>query len=65
MKNAVIIIKGKELDEPLKEFITDINSYIENLNNSNSLQNIIAGFGYVAAALVALFSLFLELQIIK
>lgn len=63
--NVTIKIAGSELDQPLRDFITDFNSYIDSYNNSTSLQNIIAAFGYMAAALIALLSLFIELKIIK
>ena len=65
MRGVTIKIKGLELDEPLINFITDFNSYIDNYNNSTSRQNRIAAFSFIVAALIALLSLFLELRIIK
>jgi len=63
--NVIIKVAGSELDEPLRNFVADFNSYIDSYNNSTSIQNRMAAFGYIAAALVALLSLFLELKIIK
>ena len=58
-------VLGADLDEPLKNFVEDLNSYIKNYNNSTSLQNRLAAFGYIAAAIIAFVSLLLELKIIK
>ena len=65
MENVTIKFAGTEIDEPLRNFITDFNTYIDNYNRSNSRQNIIACFGFIAAALVTLISLFLELKAMK
>ncbi|MDH5203374.1 MAG: hypothetical protein OEW69_08965 [Nitrospirota bacterium] len=65
MKNVSFIVRGVDIDEPLKNFITDFNAYVADYNKSNSKQNMIAGLGFIAAALVALLSLFLELKIIN
>jgi hypothetical protein len=64
-RSGSITALGADLDEPLKKFIEEFNSYIDNYNNSTSLQNKIAAFGYIAAAIIALVSLLLELSIIK
>ena len=64
-KNVTIKIAGSELDEPLKNFVADFNSYIDSYNKSTSLQNRFAAFGYIVAALIALLSFLLELEIIK
>jgi hypothetical protein len=41
------------------ELTNELNSYIDEVNGIGKKQNRIAGFGYVVAALTALFSMFL------
>jgi len=62
-KNVTVKIAGSELDAPLKNFVVDFNKYIDSYNKSNLCQNRIAGFGYIAAALISLISLLIELKI--
>ncbi len=63
--NVIMRIAGSELDEPLRNFVADINSYIKSYNKSTSIQNRVAAFGYTIAALIAFLSFLLELKIIK
>lgn len=52
-------ISGTDIDEPLKNFVTDFNLYIENYNKTSYQQNILAAVGYLAAAFTALISMVL------
>jgi hypothetical protein len=65
MKNAIVQVKGVDIDQPLKNFVEDFNKYIEAYNGSSKAQNRIAGFGYIAAALVSAVSFLLETKIIN
>jgi dolichol kinase len=64
MSNAIVKIKGVDIDEPLNIFVSKFNQYINNYNKSNSSQNRIAGFGYIVAVLVSIASLLIELKVI-
>lgn len=50
---------GSDIDEPLRNFIEGFNSYVDKYNKTSSSQNILAALGYLAAALTAIFSLWL------
>lgn len=52
---------GSDIDKPLKDFAKDFNKYLYYYNSSVSRQNLFAGFGYLLAALVAIFSMVLGL----
>ena len=54
-----IKISGADVDEPLKDFARDFNSYLDRYNDSSGRQNIMAALGYFLASAVALFSMFL------
>ena len=56
-----VIVKGADIDKPLKDFVNDFNSYIDNYNKLTAKQNRIAAFGYLLASIVAIFSLILVL----
>ena len=49
-----------EVADPNK--FKDFNSYLDTYNKSSRTQNMLAGIGYFAAGLTALFSMFLELR---
>lgn len=51
--------EGFDIDKPLENFAKDFNKYLQNYNSSVSRQNLFAGFGYLLAALVAIFSMVL------
>jgi len=57
-----IKISGADIDEPLKDFARDFNSYLDSYNESSRRQNIMAAFGYFFASAAALFSMFLGLR---
>ncbi len=54
-----IEIAGGDIDEPLRDFVRDFNSYLDRYNESSRRQNIMAALGYFLASAVALFSMFL------
>ena len=62
---GTIKVLGSDVDEPLRSFANDLNSYIDSYNNSTSMQNRIAAFSYIIAAIIAFLSFLLELEIIK
>ena len=54
-------ILGMDVDQLTKNLGNDFNNHIEILNNSNKINNIIQGFGYMLASLTALFSMYLSI----
>ena len=46
----------------IKKFANDLKKYIQELNKSTQKQNLITALGYSAAALTALFSMFIEIK---
>lgn len=59
---AIVTVKiaGADVDQPLKDFAADMNKYIGSYNSSSRCQNLIAGWGYIAAAIVSAASFMLE-----
>lgn len=53
---------GEDKDEPLNEFIRSVNSFVDNYNKSTSIQNLIAGAGYLVASFVSIFSMVLAIK---
>ncbi|MFZ0242893.1 MAG: hypothetical protein WAL90_14715 [Desulfobacterales bacterium] len=51
-----------EMDRRIQEFSAELNRYIATYNKSIRQQNIMAGIGYVAAALTAVLAMILELK---
>ena len=49
----------------IKKFANDLKKYIQELNKSTQKQNLITALGYFAAALTALFSMFIEIKTSK
>jgi len=61
LTQLTVDIAGADIDKPLKDFVNDFNSYIDNYNKLTAKQNRIAAFGYLLASIVAIFSLILVL----
>ncbi len=57
-----VIIQGLGVDQPLNEFAEDFNKYLKSYNNSIKSQCIFAGTGYLAACLVSIVTLLLEME---
>ncbi len=54
-------ILGMDVDQLTKNLEIDFNNHIEILNNSNKINNIIQGVGYILASLTAFFSMYLSI----
>lgn len=61
--NEITMASGKieMLGLDIRKFVNGVNSFVANYNKSTSNQNLFAGFGYLLAGLVAIFSIVLEL----
>jgi len=53
---------GVDVDKRLHKFYVDLNKYITAYNKSMRQQNVIAGIGYVVAAVTAVFAMVIELK---
>ncbi len=51
---------GFDPDEPIRDFITNFNLYLNNHNRSSRRQNIAAACGYWLASIIAVISMILE-----
>ena len=58
-KTSSVEIAGADIDEPLKDFVSEFNQYIDNYNQTSKEQNGIQAIGYGVASLTAVFSLIL------
>lgn len=58
---ATFKFKGMDIDQPVKDLGVNLNQYIENINNSNTWMNVIAGVGYLLASSTAFFSFYLSI----
>jgi len=61
-ESSRVIVQGLDIDKPLEDFTKDFNKYLDNYNKSTSRQNLLASFGYFAAATVAFISMLIELK---
>lgn len=52
-----IQVLGLGIDEPLTDFVEGVNSFVDSYNASTTRQNRYAAFGYLLAAVVAVFSM--------
>ena len=61
--NEITMASGtiKVLGLDIRKFVNGVNSFVANYNKSTSKQNLFAGFGYLLAGLVAIFSMVLGL----
>ncbi|NQT79156.1 MAG: hypothetical protein HQ555_02025 [Candidatus Aminicenantes bacterium] len=57
-------VLGSDIDSPIEDFTTDFNNYLDDYNKSTSLQNVLAGVGYLAAAVVAMIAVLIELKVL-
>ena len=57
-EDIVVTVKigGADVDEPLKNFISDFNRYIDSYNQTSKNQNRAQAFGYLIAFFVAIAS---------
>ena len=55
-------VSGTDIDQPIRDFVVDFNSYIDERNETSRKQNRIAALGYLGAALTAIFSMVLVLK---
>jgi hypothetical protein len=53
---------GVDVDNRLRKFYVDLNQYITAYNKSTRQQHVIAGIGFVVAAVTALFAMVIELR---
>ena len=53
---------GVDIETQVRKFYVDLNKYITTYNKSTRQQNIIAGIGYVVAAVTAIFAMVIELR---
>ena len=53
---------GVGIESRLRKFCLDLNNYIAAYNKSTRQQNVIAGIGYVVAAMTAVFAMVIELR---
>ncbi len=53
-------ILGTDIDQPIKDFAKDFNSFLNGYNNSSKKQNQRSAFGYWLAGLTAIISMLLE-----
>lgn len=53
---------GVGIETRLRKFYLDLNKYITAYNKSTRQQNVIAGIGYVVAAVTAVFAMVIELR---
>ena len=53
---------GVDVDKRLHKFYVNLNKYITAYNKSMRQQNVIAGIGYVVAAVTAIFAMVIELR---
>ena len=53
---------GVDVDTRLRKFTVDLNQYVTAYNKSTRQQNVIAGIGYVVAAVTAVFAMVIELR---
>lgn len=60
--DQTIKISGSTVDQPLDDFVSDFNGYLVKENKASSGAHKLAGWGYLAAALTALFSMALQRQ---
>jgi hypothetical protein len=59
--NVTARVSGMDLDKPLKDFATNFNNYVTEQNSSWRELNLASFWGYVVAALTAIFSFCQEL----
>jgi len=52
-------LTGVDIEKPLRNFVADFNSYIDEYNRSACQQNILTAVGYFLASLTAFFSMYL------
>ena len=57
-KNVQISLAGADVDKPIRVFVADFNTFIDDLNKSNSRQNNISALSYFIAFITSLFSIF-------
>jgi hypothetical protein len=53
---------GVDIETRLRKFYVDLNKYITTYNKSTRQQNVIAGIGYIVAAVTAIFAMVIELR---
>jgi hypothetical protein len=53
---------GVDIEARLRKFYVDLNKYITTYNKSTRQQNVIAGIGYIVAAVTAIFAMVIELR---
>lgn len=57
---VLVEIGGADVDQPIRDFAADFNSFVNEQNESSRRQNKYSAYGYWMAALMALVSTFLE-----
>lgn len=58
--SATMHFGGVDIDQPIKDFVVEFNSYVRSQNASASSSNRVSCAGYVGAALTAIASFFFE-----
>lgn len=58
---VVAQIAGADVDQPLKDFVDDFNSYIDYYNRTSSKQHKAQAIGYLMASATAIFSFVLTI----
>lgn len=62
--SASITVLGADIDQPIKNFTSEFNKYLETQNESSRISNRRAAYGYFLASLTAVVSMCLELRLV-
>lgn len=57
---ATIIILGKDIDQPIKDFVKDFNAHLDKQNKSSHDQNRNSALGFFIASLASILSIIIE-----
>ena len=57
----IVKMKGSDIDQPLRDFVADFNSYIDHYNQTSSTQQKIQAIGSWVASATAIFSFILTI----